>query len=150
MDQRELLPIEHRSLQPSRTRASKALGRSYVNPEAIYAAEWRKFQRQWRGCGLLPLLLSPDGYRNALGEVIPVPVSRRDAAVAATIIQWLGTNVGRGFVNRCEAVIKALQERQNEVAQKRWRERPQSDGLTPLQRRKQRLDAARARLRSAK
>lgn len=29
------------------------------------------------------------------------PVTVRDKIVAETVIQWLGTNVGRGFLNEC-------------------------------------------------
>jgi hypothetical protein len=36
----------------------------------------------------------------------PVEPTQRDAAVAASVITWLGTNVGSGFVDSCERQIK--------------------------------------------
>lgn len=40
-----------------------------------------------------------------------VQPSQRDAEVAATLIQWLGTNVGRAFVDECEEHAFAEGER---------------------------------------
>lgn len=34
----------------------------------------------------------------------PQPTSKRDEIVAATIIQWLGTNIGQSFLNDCGMV----------------------------------------------
>lgn len=73
-------------------------------PEWIYVERFRKeCERVGHvngGFGLLELLLQPEGASG-----VP-PVSRRDAAVATTIIQWLGTNCGRCFVEAAERKIK--------------------------------------------
>lgn len=39
------------------------------------------------------------------------PVTREQAEVAAAVIQWLGTDVGLGFVLECERKIRAARER---------------------------------------
>lgn len=66
-----------------------------TNPERVYTAHWKRLNR---GHGFLHLILSPDCQTYAA-------VSARDAAVAATIVQWLGTNVGGSFVFECEKAI---------------------------------------------
>lgn len=70
-----------------------------INAEAVYASEWEKENKResWKnnGKGKLELLLD--------GEV-----SKRDALVAATVIQWLGTNIGMSFVHECERKIRDL------------------------------------------
>lgn len=79
-------------------------------PELIYVEAFRKECERSpgvnHGYGLLELLLQPEGEK-----LVPA-VGQRDARVATTIIQWLGTNCGRGFVLECERKIEsALAER---------------------------------------
>lgn len=85
----------HESLQPDR------LNRI---PERIYAEEWEKYNKRkpWlnRGCTYLEWILCPSSQHG------PLPVSERDAKVAASVIQWLGTNCGLGFTQLCEKRIK--------------------------------------------
>jgi hypothetical protein len=100
-----LLPV-HRSLNPDRLSHA---------PEEIYLRRWIKEQERQPGhnggFGLLELLLSPTrvpspkfpGYSHR-PYYVP-PVSQRDAEVAATVIQWLGTNCGRCFMEQCEREI---------------------------------------------
>ncbi len=87
----------HESLQPDR------LNRM---PERIYAEEWKKHneRKPWlnSGCTYLEWILCPSGER------FPPPVSERDAQVAASVIQWLGTNCGLAFVQKCEKQCKQL------------------------------------------
>jgi hypothetical protein len=103
MDQGELLPIAHRSLQPQRLRKYRDRDR---NPERIYAAHWIKENRRLLSSGhtLLAHILCPDD-RNT-----PATVSRRDAVVAASVIQWLGTNCGLGFIWQVEQAIEKAEE----------------------------------------
>lgn len=98
MDQGELLPVTHDSRH--RDRLTK---RGRVNPERIYAAGWKRLnrRRQWHGATLLELIMQPTSDRG----LSPFVVSRRDAEVAASVIQWLGTNVGYGFIRSCERAI---------------------------------------------
>lgn len=142
--QGELLPVEHRSLQQRRLK-----NHGHVNPEAIYAAEWKQMNREWRN--LLGLILAPeDGPRDLLTQQrLPVCVTRRDAVVASTIIQWLGTNVGGSFVRRCQQKVEEAFARQTEIGVQRARSRKQSDPRTPLERAKDRLATVRARLEKA-
>ena len=101
-----LLPLDHDSLQPHRLRK---FGRT--NPERIYAAHWKDQNRRRgginSGAGILEWILSPRGNTW-------VVVSRRDAAVAASVIQWLGTNVGLGFILTCERKIEQLKRSERE------------------------------------
>jgi len=64
------------------------------NPlEKRFADEWRKINSDMgRGHGTLAYLLADDpNYPMA-------EVTQRDATVAATVIQWLGSPVGQGFL----------------------------------------------------
>jgi hypothetical protein len=68
------------------------------NPlEEKYAKEWEKRNISWitndlDGKGTLDYLLAKDSNYPA-GEV-----TDRDREVAATVIQWLGSPVGQGFI----------------------------------------------------
>jgi hypothetical protein len=101
-DQGELLPVTHDSLQQSRLKKYRD-----VNPERIYMAEWKRLNRRSPGVNggftYLEHILTPDGQ-------LPRTVSRRDAQVAASVIQWLGTNCGMGFMRECERKIDAARE----------------------------------------
>ena len=85
----------HNSLQTSR------LNRM---PERIYAEEWKKNNERHpainSGFTSLEWILCPEG------NWVPPAVSERDAEVAASVIQWLGTNCGYHFMLRCEDKIK--------------------------------------------
>lgn len=65
------------------------------NPlEQKFAKAWAADNKRSAGCDLLDYLLAVDpNYPK--GEV-----SQRDATVAATIIQWLGTPVGQSFLHQ--------------------------------------------------
>jgi hypothetical protein len=62
--------------------------------EAHYANEWKKMNDV---CSTLGYLLSPGSNECDWDEV-----SVRDVRVAATIIQWLGSNSGQAFLSDCE------------------------------------------------
>lgn len=93
-----LLPASHDSFQRRRLKKYRD-----VNPERVYIAEWKKLNRERLSGGwtYIEHILAPDG--NTVR-----PVSRRDMAVAASVIQWLGTNCGLAFIKRCEGNIEAL------------------------------------------
>jgi hypothetical protein len=90
-----VLDPEYQGLHPSRLTGLA---------EFIYVALWRKENKRLsylnNGFGLLELILKPEGAKR-------VPhVSQRDADVATTVIQWLGTNCGRCFIDTAEKEIK--------------------------------------------
>ena len=60
------------------------------------------------GYTLIEHLLSPENARRDpfTKRVIPDPVSQHDMTIATTVIQWLGTNCGRCFIEQAEAEIK--------------------------------------------
>jgi len=62
--------------------------------EKAFAEAWEKENKRAVGHSLLDWLLAADP-NNPKGEV-----SQRDATVAATIVQWLGTHVGQNFLRK--------------------------------------------------
>lgn len=93
---------EHRSLNPNRLCDPR---------EAIWLRNWQLEQRNSNNRpSLLHWILTPcmDDRRKS----ILCPITQRDAEVAASVIQWLGTNVGLCFVDRClreSRLIKATE-----------------------------------------
>jgi len=90
-------------------------------------------------------ILAPDGKEW-------VAVSRRDAAVAATVIAWMGTNVGRSFIMECEREWKACHDKHiNPAAARReyqmWK-RNKLFEQTPLDRCKRKLHEIREQVRN--
>jgi hypothetical protein len=97
-------PME--SLQPKRLTSPA---------ERVYFETWRKEnERQpWLNSGYTTLewILCPDDQKR------PDGVSRRDALVATSVIQWLGTNGGASFMRQCERRIERERaERQGPLA----------------------------------
>lgn len=66
--------------------------------ESIYHTAWFKENEPGINASLLQKLLQGAG----LGDM-----TNRDSRVAATIITWLGTNVGRCFVEKCQEQMKS-------------------------------------------
>jgi hypothetical protein len=137
-EQYELLPPDHVSMHPDRLRNFDR-----VNPEAFYARAWIKVNPR-RTLGYLNHILCPKALRDQ-GQTA-TRYSRRDAVVAASVVQWLGTNVGRAFVLECERQIEAAQARQQKLSAERRRARGVVDTRSPLVRRKATLAAARKRI----
>lgn len=83
-----------------------------TNPERIYAAAWHRYNRKHfavnNGYRALELILHPE----CTGPV--PPASRRDATVAACVIQWLGTSCGLAFIAACEREIEASLQRDSD------------------------------------
>lgn len=146
--QRELLPVDHRSVTQRRLKYN-GINHDWINPEAFYHAAWRRANNHLRTRPLLPGILVPDVDRKKGWEA--VPVSRRDAMVAATVIQWLGTSVGRGFVLGVEREIAEARKKQEQVSAVRKRLRPPAPPQPGRggKAKKDILDAARKRLADA-
>jgi hypothetical protein len=72
--------------------------------EMIYAEEWEKKNQRlpWlnSGYGSLELILTERD------KLCCPPITQRDAFVAASVIQWLGTNCGKAFIEECEKQIR--------------------------------------------
>jgi hypothetical protein len=96
VQQQEMFDVEHLSLQLRR--ATQRM------PERVYLEHWRKLNVRHpsvnRGFTALEWILTPDGHDH------PAPISRRDARVAASVVQWLGTNCGMGFLRSAEDEIR--------------------------------------------
>lgn len=106
--QAELLPLVHRSMHTAgrlicRPDQHRDIYHRAVNAERVYLAHWLRLNKGRPP--FLGLLMSPNPARYA------VEVTQRDAEVAATVVQWLGTNVGSGFVHQAERSIEAQKRR---------------------------------------
>lgn len=156
--QRELLAVEHSGLHPRRLQSFKRRDLPWhppANAEALFAAHWRRYndgKSGSSGSNVLHYILCPEKLQD-LGYQT-VGYTRRDAQVAATVIQWLGTNIGRGFVQEVQEQIKKADERQRELGAERRRHHREQETAndpenTPLKKRKRTLDAARERLANA-
>jgi hypothetical protein len=89
----DLVRVNQRTLHPSRLKST---------PERIYFEQWiKEHERQ----NLLAMLLVPEDRHGKIPENRSAQISPRDVTVAATLIQWLGTNCGRDFIDRCERMI---------------------------------------------
>lgn len=75
-------------------------------PERVFLEKWRKENVRQRGLNsgftLLEWILCP------AAEKRPASVSQRDAQVAASVVQWMGTNCGLSFLWECDTRIKEL------------------------------------------
>jgi hypothetical protein len=93
--QGKIFPLEHVGTHPDR--------REHGVGEDVYAREWDKQNavHPWSNYGqcLLELILSRPG--TPWGDL-----TQRDVTVAASVVQWLGTNCGRGFISECERMIE--------------------------------------------
>lgn len=109
------LEVEHKTIHPERTGSLS---------ERIYLELWQKQQERSpglnHGYGTLELVLTPyrqDTKQGFLGSrpygYVP-PVSQRDAQVAATLMQWLGTNCGGSFVREAERRIDEARKTRRE------------------------------------
>jgi hypothetical protein len=87
-------------------------------PERIYFQHWAKEneRRSWLNSGftLLEHILTPSGQKR------PECVSHRDAIVATSVIQWLGTSCGRGFMEHCEREIERERADRGEIQHVAW------------------------------
>jgi hypothetical protein len=92
-----LIKPTHDSLHKSRLKKPRP-DSNVTNAERIYLAEWKRFNHGTND--KLALILWSDAMR-AKKSWPPTP-TLRDEAVAASVIQWLATNVGNGFLHSCE------------------------------------------------
>lgn len=93
--QKRLFELEHESYSPERLK--------YGVEERVFLERWKKRNRRVpginRGYTLLEHILCKGD------QAFPEQVSQRDAYVAASVIQWLGTNCGKAFLADCEEEI---------------------------------------------
>lgn len=93
--------IKYIGLRPERTR--------YDVREEVFARIWRKYNKRDPGvnfnCTYLELILSTDEH------TARTSLTQRDATVATTIIQWLGTNIGQCFLKECEQAIEKARKK---------------------------------------
>ena len=74
--------------------------RRMSNPwEDVFALEWQKLCERHRG-----------NEGSQLDHLIDRQASCRDAIVAASVMQWLGTSCGRGFLHECNRIGSARQD----------------------------------------
>lgn len=107
MTKKEQGGITHQSLHASRLKYDSFGSRR----EAILAKRWDKEQHPPcflnGGIGVLAHLVTSKHVEHGIfsggPEIVPDPskLTQRDADVAATVIQWLGTNCGFCFLEEC-------------------------------------------------
>ena len=107
--QGKLFPLQHISTYPER--------RQHGVAEEVYASEWARQNaiEPWLNHGqcLLELILSRPG--KTWGDL-----TQRDAQVAASVVQWLGTNCGLGFIKECERKIEIAKVKQAQEEKENW------------------------------
>ena len=90
-------------------------------PERIYFDQWKKLNEQHGHVNgshtALELILCPPEKQatDFMGNCDAPRPSHRDAEVATSIIQWLGTNCGRAFVDGCERQIEKERAERSEM-----------------------------------
>jgi len=104
----------------------------YSASEKAFALLWEKenTRQPGHGAGTLETILQDKKYA-PLGFPIEKEITQRDAYVAATVVQWLGTNCGLFFLEKVEKLIekyepeykekreKAIEEK-NKIREKQW------------------------------
>lgn len=87
---------------------------TWINAEAVFRDHWRKENDRQPGLnsgfGTLELLLNPE-INEGFGSGRVSPITQRDCTVAATLVQWLGTNCGQAFICEVETEIKRRREK---------------------------------------
>lgn len=90
--QEELLPLEHKSIDLDRLKHPSG------DLEKAFAEKWENINRPDRainfGMGTLQDLM----VNQREGTKVDFWITQREATIVATVIQWLGTNVGFGFL----------------------------------------------------
>jgi hypothetical protein len=109
--QPELFEPTHGSTWPDRLRTSPS--------ERIYYERWLAENRRGAaingGYSLLAhIMAGPSRSRGVFGRYDAVSraeaaLTNRDSIVAAGVVQWLGTNCGRGFIWACEREIDQME-----------------------------------------
>lgn len=97
--------VLHRGIDYKRTKVEYP---DHTNREKVFADEWEKENIARPGLnygmGILQDLMVIDKspslppYRKLK---VPFWITKRDAAITATVIQWLGSNVGFSFLTVC-------------------------------------------------
>lgn len=112
---RNILDPPMKSLHPTRT--------AFSDSERVFLEEWQKENDRTYTTPLLNMLLRPEKDKDGP----PVRITQRDAEVATTIIQWLGTNCGGCFVDVCLKRIKELKAMRGEWSGVVLMNKPASD-----------------------
>lgn len=102
-EQSTLIAAKPRSMSPKRLR--KPAPDEFPNPERVYMAAWKRLNRDYSGrkdWSFLDQLAASTNLKS--------PITQRDHDVAATVIQWLGTNFGLGFLMETEKKIRELKD----------------------------------------
>lgn len=117
--------LKHEGNRPDRARD--------LMPERVFAEEWKKENERVLAVnfGLIALelilnsnLLTQQAFGHNYFADLDRRPTQRDATVAATVIQWLGTNCGKCFLDRCETQVKQERERERIAFNERWNKQP--------------------------
>lgn len=101
--------LKHEGLRPERNEHNLR--------ERIFSELWADENKRRPGINFGATLLecilddAPQGLYNPFNPPLLPKLTQRDAEVAATVIQWLGTNGGECFLGRARRKIQAELER---------------------------------------
>lgn len=95
-------------------------------PERVFAEEWKKENERQSAINFgyialelilncKPLTQGPPNWQPPIDQI-----TQRDATVAASVIQWLGTNCGEAFLFRCEHRITRERKREQIAFNQRY------------------------------
>lgn len=108
--QRELFEPDHASLHEDRLKSSES--------EQVYAEKWKEENTRHaglnRGFTALEWILCPTKQR------YPRRALQHEATIAATLVQWFGTNCGGCFVRECEKEIEKRNLRRRDMRHEQW------------------------------
>lgn len=116
--QSELLTVKPRGTRRQRLRKPKEDDAFFAaNPERVYVAVWLEWNRR-KAYGAI------GRRRNVafLEELLLRRVTQAEADLVLDVIQWLGTNVGQGFLFDAERRIELAQNKAQAFREKRWRQ----------------------------
>jgi hypothetical protein len=114
------IPAEKFRLKPKLDHSGLRPDRNVLAPDRIFAEEWAEMNVPKIGLneelGALEHILNLESNKDYPAVPFKVtPVSQRDADVAATVIQWLGTKEGLLFMQRCEKRIEQAHKEELEA-----------------------------------
>lgn len=100
-EQTELLAFTHEAIRAPR---------KSVIGEVVMAEKWQAYMERFAEA--FHDECDEYGFRSLM-SAFPFPLTQRLATVAASFIQWLGTNCGRCFLGDAERVAKALSDKRD-------------------------------------
>ncbi len=100
MTNEEIYKLEHVGVNVNRATL-------FNHKEKIFAENWKVWNDIKQNTSEHPVIQHILSHDDECDKTVP-DISQRDVVVAATVIQWLGSNVGQEFLIECLADIKHM------------------------------------------